>query len=115
MKKIIFSSISILFITFVFAEGTCKEHGYYPGSYCPTCEYNKGSNAGSKASNSGWSYNDRICREKEVGNYIETRKVPRTNQNAISDCVDGYRDAYGEREWCSKCKRYYPSKTHSHN
>lgn len=115
MKKIIFGMISILFITFAFAEGTCKDHGYYSGSYCEQCARNTGSNQGSKHSNSGHYYDDSICRTREVGNYIEKTRIPEPNQNKTADCVDGYKESYGEREWCSKCKKYYPMGTHSHN
>ena len=83
MKKFIFGLIGFLFIASAFADGTCKDHGAYSGSYCPTCEYNKGSNLGSRAANSGSAYNDKECRKVEHGNYIESNWVDRQNQNPV--------------------------------
>ncbi|MDD7451553.1 MAG: hypothetical protein PUK76_10965 [Treponema sp.] len=116
MKKIILLGCVLLTtVCLTFADGTCKDHGDYSGSYCPTCEYNRGSNFGSSAANSGSAYNDKKCREVNRGNYIQSNWIDRENQNQVKDCVDGYKEAYGEREWCSTCKKYYPKGAHSHN
>ena len=113
MKKLIAVLLVLLVAgAFVFAK-ECKDHGYYDESYCPKCSYNKGFNAGSAASSSGSKYNDRICRTKEGGNYIQPTRIPETNQNKIKDCVDGYKSAYGEMIWCETCKANFPVSGHT--
>ena len=109
MKKIIFGMISILFITFAFAEGTWKDHGHYSGSYCPSCAYNKGKVEGHEDAAKGRKYDD-SCDIKDWSNY--GKPTYETNKNKISDCQDGYDSGYGEKEWCEKCKANYPKGTH---
>lgn len=100
MKKYIILLIICTISGYLFAKGTCKDHGDYSGSYCPICEYNKAKNKGSYNSDHGQRYNDSFCNS--------------SNENKEKTCRDGYSDGYGnEKEWCPRCKSYYPTGTHS--
>ena len=100
MKKKFCGLICTLLTSFVFAGGTCKDHGDYSGRYCPSCEYNKAYNKGSYNSDHGQRYNDSFCNS--------------SNDNKEKTCRDGYSDGYGDqKEWCPKCKAYYPTGTHN--
>lgn len=48
----------------------------------------------------GQRYNDSFCNS--------------SNDNKEKTCRDGYSDGYGDqKEWCPKCKAYYPTGTHN--
>lgn len=102
MKKYLIMALTLcITCSFIFAKGTCKDHGYYPGSYCPDCLYNKAKNKGSYNADHGQRYQDSFCNS--------------SNNNKDKTCRDGYSEGYGEKEWCPKCKAYFPAGTHVHN